>query len=117
MNYGADTSQDRGAPPPVVNLNGYGDFVFKDVPVIITNFTVDMPNEVDYIASGFGELDVSDFAPSIAEQKRSDGVGWAPAESQFTVTCQPIYSRRKVARFSLDDFVNGGSLTSDDGFI
>ena len=115
MNYGADTSQDRGAPPPIVNLNGYGDFFFKDVPVIITNFTVDMPNEVDYIASGFGELDVSDFAPSIAEQKRSDGVGWAPAESQFTVTCQPIYSRDKVANFSYSEFIKGANINK--GYI
>ena len=28
----------------------------------------------------------------------------------------PIHSSGKVARFSPDDFVNGGSPTSDDGF-
>ena len=42
---------------------------------------------------------------------------WVPISSMVSVTCQPIYSRRKVARFSLDDFVNGGSLTDQDGFI
>ena len=42
---------------------------------------------------------------------------WVPISSMVSVTCQPIYSRRKVARFSLDDFVNGGSLVDGDGFI
>ena len=35
-----------------VKLNGYGDYVFNNVPVVITTFTVDMPSEVDYIATG-----------------------------------------------------------------
>ena len=32
MFYGGDASE-IGAPPPVVKLNGYGDFVFNDVPL------------------------------------------------------------------------------------
>tara|TARA_B000000557_G_scaffold10670_1_gene8722 strand:- start:500 stop:1453 length:954 start_codon:yes stop_codon:yes gene_type:complete len=117
MDYGSDKSFNRGAPPPVVKLNGYGDFVFKDVPVIITNFTVDMPNEVDYIATGFGDIDPIALrnGTSVTEQKREDGVGWAPAESQFTVTCQPIYSRDKVTNFSYSDFIKGTNL--DKGYI
>ncbi len=107
MNYGQDN--DRGNPPPVVKLNGYGDYVFKDVPCIITNFTVDLPNEVDYIATGF-DVDLSDFGESIAKQKEKMSVGWAPSESQFTVTVQPIYSRSKVNKFSYSDFVKGNNL-------
>ena len=37
-------------------------------------------------------------------------VAWAPAESQFTVTVQPIYSRAKVSKFSYSDFVNGDNI-------
>ena len=33
-----------------------GDYVFKDVPVVVTNFTLDMPTEVDYIAVNMSEL-------------------------------------------------------------
>ena len=47
MNYGLDG--DAGAPPPIVKLTGYGDFVFPNVPVVIRNFTVDLPADVDYI--------------------------------------------------------------------
>jgi len=39
-----------GNPPPVVFLNGYGNFVFKNVPVVITKFTVNLPQDCDYIS-------------------------------------------------------------------
>lgn len=47
-------SQDAGNPPPMVYLNGYGDYVFKDIPVIITSFTVELPQDVAYIATTVG---------------------------------------------------------------
>ncbi len=109
MRHGKDSDQ-RGNPPPVVFLSGYGDYVFNNVPCVIVNFTVDMPNEVDYIATGFNPIDFSDFGGSIESQKRAMSVGWAPSESQFTVTVQPIYSRQKVSSFSYNDFVNGKNL-------
>lgn len=43
-----------GNPPPMVYLNGYGDFVFKNIPVIITSFTVELPQDVAYIATTMG---------------------------------------------------------------
>ena len=109
MQHGAD-NDGRGNPPPVVELSGYGDYVFNRVPCVIVNFTVDMPNEVDYIATGFNPIDFSDFGGSIAEQKAGMSVGWAPSESQFTVTVQPIYSRMKVSKFNYGKFVNGDTL-------
>ena len=98
MAYG-DTSN-QGSPPPLVKLTGYGDYVLPNVPVIITNFTVNLEPDVDYMKVDIGPMG-----------------SWVPISSMVSVTCQPIYSRRKVARFSLDDFVNGGSLTDQDGFI
>lgn len=39
-----------GNPPPVVYFNGYGNYVFKNVPVVITQFNVQLPQDCDYIA-------------------------------------------------------------------
>lgn len=47
MFSGADTK--AGNPPPIVYLNGYGQYVFKDVPVVCTNFSCNLPNDCDYI--------------------------------------------------------------------
>ena len=116
MQYGLG-APDPGAPPPIVRLNGYGEYVFKETPVIITNFTVDMPNEVDYVATGIvgseGEpkIDYSDFGdPKATQTGNQMDITWAPTESQFTVTCQPIYSRDKVEKFNYNEFINGEGI-------
>lgn len=38
-----------GNPPPLMRFNGYGDYVFKNIPVVIKNFSIDMPSDVNYI--------------------------------------------------------------------
>jgi len=98
MAYGATSNQ--GAPPPVVKLNGYGDYVFKDVPVVVQMFTVELPNDVDYIQVGVGE----------------NGT-WVPTRSSISVVVQPTYSRKSVTNFSLDAFVNGQYIVDGKGFI
>tara|TARA_A100001035_G_C27755942_1_gene488835 strand:+ start:689 stop:1627 length:939 start_codon:yes stop_codon:yes gene_type:complete len=116
MNYGVDTSASKGAPPPIVKLNGYGDYIFKEVPVIITQFTVDLPNEVDYVATGFAVPSTGDpEAGGAGSQATPSDVTWAPTESQFTVTCQPVYSRDKVQKFDYNAFIRGENLS--DGYI
>lgn len=81
-----------GNPPIILKFNAYGDHVFKDIPVIVRNYTIDLPNGVDYIAAGTSHV---------------------PIKSSFNVTLQPIYSREKVKEFNLYSFVNGGSA----GFV
>lgn len=48
MHFGESDPQ-AGTPPPVLLFNAYGPFVFKDVPVIVREFTVDFPQDVDYV--------------------------------------------------------------------
>lgn len=111
MAYGQSTN--AGAPPPIVFLNGYGDFVFPNVPVIIKTFSVDLPSDVDYIKTqidGTVQTDVTSTLGSGVKQ------GWAPVQSQVMVTVQPIYSRARVSQFNLDTFVKGGYLKNG-GFM
>ena len=120
MFYGGE-AETLGAPPPVVHLSGYGDFIFNKVPVIITQFTIDLPQDVDYIATGHPQ-GVNEVPPNhpeakqAATDKRANNIGWAPAQSLITVTVQPIYSRREVEKFSLNKYVKGGYV-GDGGFI
>lgn len=39
-----------GNPPPIVFLNGYGSYVFHNVPVVITNFQTQLSKDCDYIS-------------------------------------------------------------------
>ena len=120
MFYGGE-AETLGAPPPVVKLNGYGDFIFNNVPVVVTNFTVDLPQDVDYIATGLGkamstEKSVSGAAGQTIKETR-DSVSWAPTQSLITVTVQPLYSRREIEKFSLQNYVNGEYIKNGGGFI
>jgi hypothetical protein len=40
-----------GNPPPMVFLNGYGAYVFKNVPVVVASMSVDLGTDVDYITT------------------------------------------------------------------
>ena len=113
MHYGR--SPNKGAPPPVVKLNGYGDFTFKDVPVIITNFQFDLKEDVDYIST---KLTKGEQAVDTGDAVASTGgtYAWAPTESQISVSVVPQYSRTKQAQFDLKDFIKNGGTTGS-GFI
>lgn len=96
MAYG-ETSN-KGAPPPICKVNGYGAYVLNNVPVVITSFNLTLENSVDYI-----------------ETTVNGESQWAPTNSNLSFTCMPIYSRTKVAAFSLDAFINGS--LKDQGYI
>lgn len=111
MAYGQ--SSNAGSPPPIVFLNGYGDFVFPNVPVIIKTFSVDLPADVDYIKT---QVDGTVQVDSEGTKVSGLSEGWAPVQSQVMITCTPIYSRAKTSQFSLDKFVKGDYL-GNGGFI
>lgn len=111
MSYG--DGPDKGLPPPIALLNGYGDYVFKDVPVLIQNFTFDLKRDVDYIGTNIKETGTDISADE--DSNTIAGVAYAPTESMFTITLQPQYSRSKQAKFNLGEFVRGDKNSK--GFI
>lgn len=99
MFYGA-SSEALGNPPAVARLNGYGKFVLNNIPVILTNFTTDMPADVDYI-----------------ECVVDGQSNYVPTQSTITVTVQPNYARRSHSRFSLQDYIEGNHTQTSEGFV
>ena len=141
MYYGGELN--TGNPPPVARLNGYGDHVFNNVPCVVTDFTVEFRQNVDYIsvtvpsggsAAGprgvpgfFTDADVTreSFRGGGASQLTTDprqavekggSINKVPTDSLITLTVIPVYSRNKVSnQFNLKSFANG-DLTNK-GFI
>lgn len=115
MSFGSDAN--AGAPPPVLKLNGYGDYVFKDIPVVVKSFTMDLPNDADYISTGLSGQTATTERSLISAAASAIGlnspaalaqnVAWAPVKSTLTITLQPLYSRQQVRNFSLDKFIKG----------
>lgn len=99
MYYG--DSNPQGNPPPICRLSGYGPHVLNNIPIVVQNFTTDLPADVDYISC----------------QMPTGETNYVPTQSQFTVTVMPTYSRRSTARFNLQQFAEGGFVNGLEGFV
>jgi hypothetical protein len=79
-----------GNPPIICNLTGYGSSIFDKVPVIVKSFSVDLKDDVNYIhCNTFGTNT------------------WVPVMSTVTVTLAPVYNRRRLRQFNLEDYSRG----------
>lgn len=87
MRFGLDA--DAGAPPPVCRLEAYGDLFLKNVPVAISSFRIEYPDDVDFYENLASNTSV-------------------PTRSTIAVTCIPMYSRNEMQKFSVTE-----TLTSD----
>ena len=68
--FTGDLGVASGNPPPIVLLNGYGDYVFKNIPVVVKSFSVELPTDVNYIATTVGKsFSSSGFFGPVAQPK------------------------------------------------
>ena len=109
MFFGNDKSDLKGNPPPILHLSGYGDHMFKNVPVVVNTFNVELRAGIDYIStsqkSPYREQrtnpNFDPFNPDTMDQT------WAPTLSNISVLVTPIYSRDSLKQFSLKEFARG----------
>lgn len=99
-----------GNPPPICTLNGYGDFVYNNVSVVIKTFSINLPSEVDYIAAN-----VATTPSSAGTQTSGTNVSYVPTSSEITVTLLPVFSREKIKSFNLEAFSQGQLIVGADG--
>lgn len=92
MHFGEDDEK-RGLPPPVLVFSGYGDHMFNNLPVIMNNFTVDLPDDQDYV-----QVDMI------------GGTSWVPAVMVFQLTFTVQQTPKKQRAFNFDRFASGEQL-------
>jgi len=90
---------DSGAPPPVCRLDGHGDSILDNVPVVLQNFRIELPDNVDYFTL---RTNYNQFAG-----QNGDYVTSFPTVSTINLTCLPIYSRNEMQNFSVTKYLNG----------
>ena len=93
MFYGQDSQ--RGSPPPLCYLSGYGDYQFSEHPVVISQFNYNLPADVNYIRA----QTTTDVGTNLQPQARQ----------RQTVASNPLsyaYQRLK----SLGQGINKGAL-------
>lgn len=95
MFYGA--SSPKGFPPPVCYLNGFGDEVFSNLPVVVKSFQIDFKDNVQYLT-----------VDGLSQRGNKQSV---PMSSTVTVIVSPIYNREEARkRFNLEDYAKGNLL-------
>jgi hypothetical protein len=89
----------KGAPPPVLYLDAHGQYMFDHIPVVVSSFQYNLPNDTNYIT-----VDVDGKPTKV------------PADLNITVDLIPTYSRNKISNnFNLLGFSRGALLTSGSG--
>jgi hypothetical protein len=88
-----------GAPPPVCRLKAYGQFMLDNVPIVISNVSFNLENEIDYYVLGK------------SSNYQMYGVNSVPAKTTVTITCNPVYSRTQMQNFSVGGWLDGDLRT------
>jgi hypothetical protein len=111
MRFGANGEEDRGAPPPVCRFDAYGDQQYKDVPVVVSSFRVELPDGVDYYATSLSGM------PGLTTGDSSKG-NMVPTVSTLSVTLFPMYSRQELlSARHVTDYVTGKPNLRQRGFL
>lgn len=105
MFFGQD--QNAGNPPPLVYLNGYGQYYFPNVPCLVTQFSHTMPSDCDYM--DIPEPGIAPYNPQMINNRLNSTR--LPTTSSITISLQPIYSRLAQSQgFSLNDLSSGALI-------
>jgi len=103
MRSGGKTGDpDSGSPPPVCRLFGHGEWMFENVPVAITNYRIDLPDNVDYYTMPASDKFSETSVPTI---------------STIQINCLPMYSRNEMLKFNVSQYLDNSTDFKKQGFI
>ena len=132
--YFGQSDQNAGTPPPILLFDAYGDYMFNKLPVIVTNFSVGLPNDVDYVPINTAYMStgtdspnngsISYTATNIAAlqvgynilQNAQSGSVWLPAMFNINVSMTVQNTPAVLRTFNLDQF-RSGQLMQGGGWI
>lgn len=116
-----ESEEMQGTPPPVLLFDAYGQYMFNSLPVVITQFGVTLPKDVDYVPVKITNNDVPAEAlqdyqniskindRSVVLDTRS-GYAWLPAVFNIQVHISVQNTPRRLRAFDLAQFRNGSLL-------
>lgn len=91
---------DSGLPPPILLFSYMGTHMFNDVPVVVTSYAVDFPDDVDYVKVLSAEGEYS-----------KEEVSYVPAELTLSLELKPYYNPKMLRQsFDMVDFSSGDMI-------
>jgi len=101
-----------GNPPIILYFNAYGDYVFRDVPVVVKSFSLTLPKEVDYITTNMTN------PPAAAEggfaQDNTSSIGGMAQKLANVTSAAGLTQAANVLKTvsNVSKMLNGGSKSS-----
>jgi hypothetical protein len=74
---------DAGNPPPILFLDGYGSHYFPHVPCVVTNFTHNLSNDVDYIQVPITQSTLEEVAVTAPDNENIGSVQLSDEEQNY----------------------------------
>lgn len=106
MRFG-ETDDMRGTPPPMLLFSAYGNLMFNDLPVILTQYSIEFPQGIDYVRYKGGQ----------SQNSLIDGEAWLPAKFNITVNLTHQKSPEQHRKeFNWTDFRDGKLLQRGGGW-
>jgi len=116
MNYGR-ADELRGIPPRILRFFALGEQMFNDVPVVISKFSMTLPEDVDYVSlnsngssltKGSSSRDVATPTNAAMAAPGTDSIVYLPVVFQVSISLLVQMNLYKaVTEFKLDDFASG----------
>jgi hypothetical protein len=97
MSFGASVNPQRGTPPPVLYFDAHGGGMFLNIPVVVKNFAITLPNDPDYV--------------TVTASPQSK-VTRVPAIFDISVSLTVQHTPRQLREWSIEKFRSGGYITS-----
>jgi len=118
----------RGTPPPILLFNAYGTAIYHNVPVIVTTYNVEFPQDIDYVEVAFDrsagterrDIDFGIFGDILSAdrfEKSRDISAWVPTKFTVSLTMTVQNTPDRLRRsFNLNDF-RTGKLVKRGGWV
>lgn len=101
----------RGAPPPLLRFSAYGNQILKNVPVVVTNFTMIFSDDVDYTFVLF-----EDFANAASSNNQGSITEYLPVQYTLQIEIAPQYlPTKQYKEFDIVEYTKGNLIS--DGFV
>lgn len=116
----------RGTPPPVLMFNAYGNALYHNVPVLVKEVSIDLPNDVDYVRVNLGsdattEVNETDNLTNInnsqipQDRSRPNSVSeeinaWVPTRFSISLTLTVQNPPKRLRQFNLNEFREGNLI-------
>lgn len=109
MRFGTDPN--AGSPPPICRFDAYGEQQYKNIPVVISSFKLELPDSVDYYATKMDDI--------VGGTNGNSPTGtMVPTISQITLTLLPMYSRQELlGQSQVEEYVAGTPNLRRKGYL